>query len=111
MEKNTKINADGAATSIIKDNVTQTPVLSVKISNTCNFTSPVVQEIKTPTEILTKSSTSKDWCMSSGEKSCGEKVTKFRGLRKYGEFPKKRRPGSMKETRDNLSKGKFQFIF
>lgn len=106
-EKNTNSNADGAATSIIKDNVTQTPVLSVKISSTCNFTSPFVQEIKTPTENLTKSSTSKDWCMSSGEKSdCGEKVTKFRRLRKYGESPKKRRSGSMKETRNNLSKRK-----
>ena len=64
-----------------------------------NPSSPMVEEIKTPLANLTNNSCSKDWHLSSGDKSGSVKQErKFKRLRKYGDTGQRKNMKSMKEN-------------
>lgn len=84
------------------NNAIQTPVLKLNnnVSITgCISTSPVVEEAQTPFANLTNNSCSKDWHLSSGDKSESvEQRRKFKRLRKIGDCGSRK----MKSTKENL---------
>ncbi|KAM3729495.1 hypothetical protein ACB098_12G016800 [Castanea mollissima] len=82
--------------------VTQTPVS--KLNNNvhirgCTSTAPGIEEAQTPFANLTNTSCSKDWLLSSGEKSESiEQRRKLKRLRKVGDCGKSRNLKSVKEN-------------
>jgi Fanconi anemia group M protein len=84
------------------NNAIQTPIL--KLNNNASITgristSPVVEEAKTPFANLTNNSCSKDWHLSSGDKSESvEQRRKFKRLRKIGDCGSRK----MKSIKENL---------
>lgn len=84
------------------NNAIQTPVL--KLNNNasitgCISTSPVVEEAQTPFANLTNNSCSKDWHLSSGDKSESvEQKRKFKRLCKIGDCGSRK----MKSIKENL---------
>ncbi|RVW20925.1 Transposon TX1 uncharacterized 149 kDa protein [Vitis vinifera] len=74
------------------------PDISAKARGS-NPSSPIVEEVKTPLANLTNNSCSKDWHLSSGDKSASVKQErKFKRLRKYGDTGQRRNMKSMKEN-------------
>ena len=74
------------------------PDISAKARGS-NPSSPIVEEVKTPLANLTNNSCSKDWHLSSGDKSASFKQErKFKRLRKYGDTGQRRNMKSMKEN-------------
>uniref|UniRef100_A0A2N9HDI2 Helicase ATP-binding domain-containing protein n=1 Tax=Fagus sylvatica TaxID=28930 RepID=A0A2N9HDI2_FAGSY len=97
------ISNDGRNSSISPiNNVVQTPVPKLKNKvhmRGCTSTSPGVVEAQTPFTNLTNSSCSKDWHLSSGDKSESiEQRRKFKRLRKVGDCGKGRNLKGMKEN-------------
>ncbi|CAK7344907.1 unnamed protein product [Dovyalis caffra] len=84
------------------NNETETPLLKVKnVARKCRFMSisPVAEETNSPSANLTKSSNSKDWLLSSEDKSENvEPVHKFKRLRKVGDIGEKRNSKGTKEN-------------
>ncbi|KAE8022325.1 hypothetical protein FH972_008133 [Carpinus fangiana] len=84
------------------NNAIQTPIL--KLNNNASITgristSPVVEEAQTPFANLTNNSCSKDWHLSSGDKSESvEQRRKFKRLRKIGDCGSRK----MKSIKENL---------
>lgn len=84
------------------NNVIQTPVS--KLNNNvhirgCTSTAPGIEEAQTPFANLTNTSCSKDWLLSSGEKSESiEQRRKLKRLRKVGDCGKSRNLKSVKEN-------------